>query len=78
MQQTSYHFSLLQKSYHNNIWKVIPSLHGKYTLPDDKETAASKKKKRHIKCICLATKAKDGVTAQHPESGPVVVTFGTH
>jgi hypothetical protein len=41
MQQASYRFSLLQKSYHSNIWKVIPSLHGKHTPPDDKETAAS-------------------------------------
>lgn len=36
-QVKSYHFSLLQKSYHNNIWMAILSLHGKYTQPDDKE-----------------------------------------
>lgn len=49
MQQASksYHFSLLQKSYHNNIWMAILSLHGKYTQPDDKEIAASEKKQAY-------------------------------
>ena len=46
-QVKSYHFSLLQKSYHNNIWKAILSLHGKYTQPDDKERAASEKKQAY-------------------------------
>lgn len=76
-QVTTYHSSLLQKSYHNNIWKAIPSSHGKHTPPDDKEIAASKINK-HIKYRYLAKKAKDEVTPQHQGSSPVVVTSGIH
>lgn len=54
--QHSYHFSLLQKAYHNNIWKVIVSLHDKHNPPDDKEIAASDNK--NIKFRCTTEKAK--------------------
>lgn len=49
--EISYHFSLLQKSYHSSIGKATPSLHGRYTPPNDKEIAA-RERKIHINCRC--------------------------